>query len=94
MERKRLLKRVSLELRSNAATSETSTERGPPTKTKKKVDKDELIFEIEKKLKGHRRFDVPAFDLRVWMLGNGVKTQALSSLANLKKLNKKVRVWA
>ncbi len=59
-------------------------------RTKKKVDKDELIFQIEKKLKGHRRFDVPAFDLRVWMLKNGVKTQALTHPANLKNLNKKV----
>ncbi|MGV7221102.1 MAG: FG-GAP repeat domain-containing protein [Nitrospinales bacterium] len=61
------------------------------TKTKKKVDKSRLTLNLEKKLKAKRRFDVPAFDLSVWMLGNKVKPKTLTQPANLKKLRRKVR---
>ena len=61
------------------------------TKTKKKVDKSRLTLDLEKKLKAKRRFDVPAFDLTVWMLANKVKPQTLTQAKNLKKLRRKVR---
>ena len=60
-------------------------------KTKKRVDKGRLILNLEKKLKANRRFDVPAFDLSVWMLASGLNAQTLTRPANLKKLRRKAR---
>ncbi len=49
-----------------------------------------LSLEIEKQLNRHVRFEVPAFDLGVWLLENEVSLSALTRPENLARLRKNV----
>ncbi len=62
------------------------------SKSKGSIDSNKLILSLEKKLKAHPRFDVPSFDLGVWLLDNGITIKQVTSSSNLKKLKRKVIV--
>lgn len=62
----------------------------PPVVTgKMKVDKDRLRLDLEQRLNQHPRFQVPAFELGLWMLENGVDNAALVQPSNLNALRQK-----
>ncbi len=63
----------------------------PSVSTSKKIDKDRLRLEIEKKLADHPRFDVPVFELGLWLLENNLDIQHLVQKQNLDKLNRRVK---
>jgi len=59
----------------------------PPTiETKKRVDADRLLLNLEKRLNRHPRFEVPSFDLGVWMLKNGLTNKTMLKSENLENL--------
>ncbi len=63
----------------------------PAIETKKKIDKDRLRLNLEKRLNRHPRFQVPVFELGLWMLENGVDAEALVRPRNLNRLRQKVQ---
>ncbi len=56
---------------------------------KNNIDGNQLILDLEKRLKAKDRFDVPAFDLGVWMLESGVKRDQLTDRTVLEKFKEK-----
>ena len=60
-------------------------------KTSKKIDLDRLRMTIEKKLKAHPRFDIPLFNLEVWLLESGIDLENLTQPINLQRLRKEVK---
>ena len=62
----------------------------PAIKTTQKIDKDRLRLELEKKIANHPRFQVPAFELDLWLLENNLSIQSLLNQNNLDKLNRLV----
>ena len=63
----------------------------PQIKSKKKVNTDRLRFNLESRLKKHPRFDVPSFDLGLWMIDNKLNIKSVLQSRNLEKLNRKVK---
>ena len=63
----------------------------PAIETSKKIDKDRLRLELEKKLADHPRFNVPVFELGLWLLENNLNVQNLLKQKNLNKLNNRVK---
>ena len=63
----------------------------PAIKTTQKIDEDHLRLELEKKIANHPRFQVPAFELDLWLLENNLSTQSLLNQNNLDKLNQLVK---
>lgn len=54
--------------------------------TKKRVDADRLRLNLEDRLSRHPRFDVPSFDLGVWMLKNGLNLKTMLKSESLEQL--------
>ncbi len=63
----------------------------PRVKTKKKVDVDRLRLNLENRLNRHNRFEVPSFELGVWLLENGLNTKTMLEPGNLERLREKVQ---
>ena len=63
----------------------------PQIKSKKKVNTDRLRYNLESRLKKHPRFDVPSFDLGLWMIDNKLNIKSVLQSRNLEKLNRKVK---
>jgi len=63
----------------------------PKIATEKKVDVDRLRLNLENRLNRHNRFEVPSFELGVWLLENGLDTQTLLEPENLERLRGKIR---
>ncbi|MBI5428403.1 MAG: hypothetical protein HZA02_09030, partial [Nitrospinae bacterium] len=61
------------------------------SKTEKDIDRNRLVSALEKRLQENPRFEVPGFDLGVWMLEAGIKKEALSRPENLDRLREKVK---
>lgn len=59
--------------------------------TSKRVDRNRLMLELEKKLNAHPRFNVPIFDLEVWMLESSLNNTELFQPKNLDRLREKVK---
>ncbi len=59
---------------------------------KNNIDGNQLVLDLEKRLKAKERFEVPAFDIGVWMLDSGVKRDQLTDREVLEKFKKKVDV--
>jgi hypothetical protein len=62
----------------------------PQAKSKKKINVDRLRFNLESRLNQHPRFEVPAFDLGLWMIDKKLNIQSALQSRNLKKLLGKV----
>jgi len=62
----------------------------PKIETKKRVDADRLRLNLEDRLNRHPRFEVPSFDLGVWMLENGLNQKTMLKSENLERLAGKV----
>ncbi|MCH8312916.1 MAG: VCBS repeat-containing protein, partial [Nitrospinae bacterium] len=62
----------------------------PKIETKKRVDADRLRLNLEERLNRHPRFEVPSFDLGVWMLENGLNRKTMLKPENLERLAGKV----
>lgn len=58
----------------------------PKIETKKRVDGDRLRLSLEDRLSRHPRFEVPSFDLGVWMLRNGLDSKTMLQSENLENL--------
>lgn len=58
--------------------------------TKKKIDADRLRLDLEKALNETTRFQVPAIDLKLWLLEKGLNTEKLLNRENLAQLREKV----
>ena len=58
----------------------------PKIETNKRVDADRLRLNLENRLNRHPRFDVPSFDLGVWMLKNGLNNKTMLKSENLENL--------
>jgi VCBS repeat protein len=63
----------------------------PKLETKKRVDVDRLRLNLEDRLNGHPRFEVPSFALGVWLLENGLTSKTMLKPENLEKLAGKVQ---
>jgi VCBS repeat protein len=63
----------------------------PKLETKKRVDVDRLRLNLEDRLNRHPRFEVPSFDLGVWLLENGLTPKSMMNPENLEKLAGKVQ---
>lgn len=62
----------------------------PNIKTRNKIDAGRLRLNLEQKLNEHPRFEVPAFDLGVWMAGEKLNETTALKTKNLDRLNRKV----
>lgn len=62
----------------------------PQIKTKKKVNADRLRFNLESRLNQHPRFEVPTFDLGLWMADEKLNIKSALQSQNLKRLLGKV----
>ena len=58
----------------------------PKIETKKRVDADRLRLNLEDRLSRHPRFEVPSFDLGVWMLKNGLNRKTMLKPESLENL--------
>ena len=58
----------------------------PQIKTKKKVNADRLRFNLESRLNKHPRFEVPSFDLGLWMADKKLNIKSALEPINLNKL--------
>jgi hypothetical protein len=63
----------------------------PKVKTKKKINKTRLRIELEEKLANHPRFQVPSFDLDLWLLENNLSASSLLIPKHLGKLTNQVK---
>jgi hypothetical protein len=63
----------------------------PQIKLKKKVDADRLRYNLETRLNKHPRFEVPSFDLGLWMVDEKLNIKSALQSRNLKKLHGKVK---
>jgi FG-GAP-like repeat len=63
----------------------------PKLETKKRIDVDRLRLNLEDRLNRHPRFQVPSFELGVWLLENGLTRKSMMTPENLEKLAGKVQ---
>ena len=63
----------------------------PQVKSKKKINTDRLRFNLESRINQHPRFEVPAFDLGLWMIDEKLNIKSALQSRNLKKLHGKVQ---
>ncbi len=63
----------------------------PSIGVSKKIDRDRLRLELEKKLADHPRFNVPVFELGLWLLENNLDVPNLLKKKNLRKLSSHVK---
>jgi hypothetical protein len=63
----------------------------PQIKSKKKVNADRLRYNLESRLNKHPRFEVPSFDLGLWMVDKKLNIKSALQARNLKKLHEKVK---
>ena len=63
----------------------------PKLETKKPVDIDRLRLNLEDRLNRHPRFQVPSFELGVWLLENSLNIKTMMEPANLESLAGKVQ---
>ncbi|MDG1928278.1 MAG: VCBS repeat-containing protein, partial [Nitrospinaceae bacterium] len=64
----------------------------PNIKARKKIDAEQLHFNLEKKLNEHPRFEVPAFDFGLWMADKKLSEASALTIKNLRRLKRKVNV--
>jgi hypothetical protein len=62
----------------------------PNIKERKKIDAEQLHFNLEKKLDQHPRFEVPAFDFGLWMADKKLSETSALTIKNLRRLKRKV----
>lgn len=62
----------------------------PEVQSKKKVNVDRLRYNLETRLNKHPRFEVPAFDLGLWMIDKKLNIKTVLQSRNLEKLHGKV----
>ncbi len=62
----------------------------PQIKTKKKVNANRLRYNLESRLNRHPRFEVPSFDLGLWMAEEKLNIKTALQPRNLEKLHRKV----
>ena len=62
----------------------------PNIKARQKIDAEQFHFNLEKKLKQHPRFEVPAFDLGLWMADEKLSETSALTIKNLRRLKRKV----
>ena len=63
----------------------------PKLETKKRVDVDRLRLNLEDRLNRHPRFEVPSFELGVWLLENSLTLKTMMKPENLERLAGKVQ---
>ena len=63
----------------------------PKIKSKKKVNADRLRYNLESRLNKHPRFEVPSFDLGLWMVDKKLDIKSALQQRNLEKLHDKVK---
>jgi hypothetical protein len=63
----------------------------PQVKSKKKINVDRLRYNLESRLNQHPRFEVPAFDLGLWMVDEKLNIKSTLQSKSLKKLLRKVQ---
>ncbi len=63
----------------------------PQAEAEKKQSADRLKWNLEQRFKKHPRFEVPAFDLELWMLENGIGAESLVKKDGLQRLRSKVK---
>ncbi|MBT6856300.1 MAG: VCBS repeat-containing protein, partial [Nitrospina sp.] len=63
----------------------------PQVKSKKKINVDRLRYNLESRLNRHPRFEVPAFDLGLWMVDEKLNIKSTLQSKNLNKLLRKVQ---
>ena len=63
----------------------------PQITSKKRVNADRLRFNLESRLNKHPRFEVPTFDLGLWMVDAKLNIKSALQPRNLKKLHGKVK---
>ena len=63
----------------------------PQIKTKKKVNEDRLRYNLESRLSKHPRFEVPSFDLGLWMIDEKLNIKSALQPRNLEKLHDKAK---
>ena len=63
----------------------------PKIKSTKKVNADRLRYNLESRLNKHPRFEVPSFDLELWMVDKKLDIKSVLQLRNLEKLHDKVK---
>jgi len=61
-------------------------------RAKQQINADALGLDIESRFNRHPKFEVPSFDLRLWMLENGVNTKTLGQVQQLSRLNARIPV--
>ena len=64
----------------------------PNIKARKKIDAEQLHFNLEKKLNEHPRFEVPAFDFGLWIADEKLSETTALTIKNLRRLKRKVNV--
>ncbi len=62
----------------------------PQIKSKDKINADRLRFNLESSLNQHPRFEVPTFNLGLWMVDEKLDIEAVLEAGNLQKLHSKV----
>ncbi len=63
----------------------------PQVKSKKKINVDRLRYNLESRINQHPRFEVPAFDLGLWMIDEKLNIKSALQSKNLKRLLRKVQ---
>ena len=63
----------------------------PQVKSKKKINVDRLRYNLESHINQHPRFEVPAFDLGLWMIDEKLNIKSTLQSKNLKRLLRKVQ---
>tara|TARA_B100000686_G_scaffold289654_1_gene316479 strand:+ start:810 stop:2681 length:1872 start_codon:yes stop_codon:yes gene_type:complete len=62
----------------------------PNIRSGKKIDTDRLRLNLEKKLNGHPRFQVPAFDFGLWVADQKLNETSVLKPENLRRLKRKI----
>ncbi len=62
----------------------------PQVKSKQKINADRLRYNLESRINRHPRFNVPSFDLGLWMIDEKLSIQSIFQSRNLEKLRGKV----
>lgn len=63
----------------------------PKLETKKRVDANRLRLNLENRLNRHPRFEIPAFELGVWLLENSLDIESMMKPENLERLAGRVQ---
>ena len=63
----------------------------PQVKSKKKINIDRLRYNLESRINRHPRFEVPTFDLALWMIDEKLNIKSALQSKNLKRLLRKVQ---